>query len=299
MITYSSRPVQTLCFNEWKIDSFSNGLEKNIDPLTVKSFGEEWTAFHDFSPEEIEKLGQDYFDLLPADISNFIALDIGCGSGRWAAYLAKRLSFIEAIDPSSAVFAAKKLLLNKNYQNVRVTHASVDAIPFPDESFDLVYTLGVLHHVPDTEGAVKQCYAKVKRGGYFLLYLYYNLENRGLFFKGLFNLSTFVRKKVSSLKQKPKQMICNAIAAFVYWPLAKLTFVANIFSEKLASQIPLSYYRKTSFFVMRNDALDRFGTPLEKRFSKKQITDMLEVAGFVNIQFSQREPYWHVIAQRP
>ena len=50
---------------------------------------------------------------------------------------------------------------------------------------------------------------------------------------------------------------------------------------------------------MRNDALDRFGTPLEKRFSKIEITDMLAQAGFINIRFSSKEPFWHAIAQKP
>jgi hypothetical protein len=50
---------------------------------------------------------------------------------------------------------------------------------------------------------------------------------------------------------------------------------------------------------MRNDALDRFGTPLEKRFTKTEIEAMLKQCGLTKIQFSNNQPYWHVIAQRP
>ena len=63
-------------------------------------------------------------------------------------------------------------------------------------------------------------------------------------------------------------------------------------------KIPLSYYSDKSFHVIRNDSLDRFGTPLEQRFSEKQIRKMLELAGMTNIVFSQREPYWHVISKK-
>ena len=43
---------------------------------------------------------------------------------------------------------------------------------------------------------------------------------------------------------------------------------------------------------MRTDALDRFGTRLEKRFSKKQIKVMMEKAGLENISFSNSIPFW-------
>ncbi len=63
-------------------------------------------------------------------------------------------------------------------------------------------------------------------------------------------------------------------------------------------KIPLSYYSDKSFNNIRNDALDRFGTPLEQRFSKLQITKMMSEAGLSNIKFSDREPYWHAVGQK-
>ena len=62
--------------------------------------------------------------------------------------------------------------------------------------------------------------------------------------------------------------------------------------------MPLYYYIGKSLKVIRNDSLDRFGTPLEQRFSKTQIKLMLEINGFQNILFSEKMPYWHVLAQK-
>jgi SAM-dependent methyltransferase len=281
VVPYSSQPVETLLLNGEKLDSFLTSRERNLDLKTVQSFGEEWNVFNDFSKQEIQKIGNDYFDLLTIDCSNFVALDVGCGSGRWSLYLSPRVKFL------------------RDLKNIRVTQAGVDHLPFPDNTFDLVYSLGVLHHVPDTPSAIQHCFEKTKHGGYFLLYLYYNHENRGFIFRFIFRCSNLLRKIISLFPFGMKKVTCDLIASLIYWPLAKLSTIVALFSISLASKLPLSYYKKTGFFVMRNDALDRFGTPLEKRFSKSEIDKMLKHVGFVNIQFSPHEPYWHVLAQKP
>ena len=55
---------------------------------------------------------------------------------------------------------------------------------------------------------------------------------------------------------------------------------------------PLSYYKNLSFYTMRTDSRDRFGTNLEKRYTKKQIKNMLKKAGLYNIKFSKKAPFW-------
>jgi len=56
--------------------------------------------------------------------------------------------------------------------------------------------------------------------------------------------------------------------------------------------VPLSFYRDHSFYTMRTDARDRFGTPLEKRFTRSQIEKMMLDAGLKEIRFSESAPYW-------
>jgi hypothetical protein len=62
--------------------------------------------------------------------------------------------------------------------------------------------------------------------------------------------------------------------------------------------LPLFWYRNKSFYSLRTDALDRFGTRLEHRFTRKQIEEMLKNAGFRNIVFSDRAPFWCVSASK-
>lgn len=297
MIPYAQPPIKFLARQDQTLASFVASGEYNVDQKTVISFGEEWSKFRTFATNEIEKIGSDYFDLINQDTSKWVVLDVGCGSGRWACYLAPKVRFVEAVDPSLAVWVANEAL--SFYKNTRVTHASVESLPFEDNTFDLVYSLGVLHHVPDTLSAVQQCFKKVKSGGFFLVYLYYALDNRSAGYRLLFKMSDVARHLISRLPSQLKRLICDLIAVLVYVPFVGLSWLISFFSTRLANHIPLSYYRKTSFFVMRNDALDRFGTPLEKRFTKIQIEVMLKEAGFVNISFSEREPYWHALAQKP
>jgi len=292
-------PYKEKASNGIVIKSFINDFEQNIDWESVNSFGNEWARFNSFNEHEIVLIGNDYFDLVKSDILNpesTVALDVGCGSGRWDKFLSERVKFIEAIDPSKSAFIAANYL--KEHKNIRVSQASVDNIPFPDNTFDFVFSLGVLHHLPDTESAITNCYNKLKSKGWFLIYLYYNLENRNFILKGLFYTSSLMRILISRMPQKIKIIICDLIAIFVYFPLAKSAKFISLVSTKLSRQIPLNYYSKTSFTIMRNDALDRFGTPLEKRFSKADIENMLIKAGFKNITFSDNAPYWHAIAQK-
>ena len=64
------------------------------------------------------------------------------------------------------------------------------------------------------------------------------------------------------------------------------------------NNVPLSDYRNKSYYIMKNDALDRFGTKLEQRFSKLQITNMLHNAGFENVIFSDDTPFWTCISYK-
>jgi len=298
MIPYNQSSVSSIQAGKTRIDVFAS--EDNIDINTVESFGAEWSEFHTFNEDEIYNAGDNYFDIVPKSVLNKTtdALDVGCGTGRWSYYLADKVSFIECIDPSKAVVAASNLLRNKS--NVRISKASVDNIPFADATFDLVFSLGVLHHVPDTQKAICKCVDKLKANGYILLYLYYNLENRGVVFKTLFHLSNSIRWVVSKLPGFMKIVVCNILAVFFYMPFVWLSriLIQLKVSSKIVSRIPLSWYADKSFHIIRNDSLDRFGTPLEQRFSKQQITDMLVSAGCANIIFADNAPFWRVIAQK-
>jgi ubiquinone/menaquinone biosynthesis C-methylase UbiE len=270
---------------------------------TVSGFGDEWSRFdqEELSGDELQKIFNDYFKLFPWDLidpEKSTGIDVGCGSGRWARLVVSRVGTLHMLDASQEALNVAKNNLKKNSSNVFFHHASVEQIPVQDETLDFAYSLGVLHHVPDTGAGIKSIYKKLKPGAPFLLYLYYSFDNQPFWYRGIFKLSDLVRKVISRMPNSNRYICSQIIALFIYWPLSRFGYVLDKF-RIMPSSWPLEYYKDKSFYVMRTDALDRFGTQLEQRFSKVEIEEMLELAGFDNIEFSQSKPYWCVIAFKP
>ena len=270
------------------------GIKENFDEETVASFGDEWSHFNqsDLDAVEIETIYQGYFGIFPWDKlpKNAQGFDMGSGSGRWAKCVAPKIGLLNCIDPSiRAIEVAKKNLSRMG--NVRFHNATANDEILPKASQDFGYSLGVLHHIPDTQLALRGCVDMLKPGAPFLLYLYYRFDNRPFWFRMVWHLSEIPRAIISRLPDKIKPAFTDLLALLVYWPLARF----SKFLEKLGinvKSIPLSFYRNSSFYTMRTDSRDRFGTPLEQRFTRKEIKAMMEAAGLEDISFSDDEPYW-------
>ena len=272
---------------------------KNQDKNTVDGFGDEWSRFDqsDLPQAEQQLLFDEYFSVFPwKHISKeSTGFDLGCGTGRWAKSVAPKVKKLICIDPSSALDIAKKNL--SNFDNCVFDNATVDEMPMQDNSMDFGYSLGVLHHVPDTALGIKQCVKKLKIGAPLLLYLYYRFDNRPWWFRLIWFVTDLLRRIVSKMPYKLRYVSSQIISIIVYLPLARFA----LFLEKLnfnVSNFPLSSYKNLSFYTMRTDALDRFGTRLEQRFTRKEIKNMMQNAGLENIEFSNSKPFWVAVGYK-
>ncbi len=123
--------------------------------------------------------------------------------------------------------------------------------------------------------------------------IYYRFDNRPAWFRTIWKSSDVIRKVVSQLPHNLRFSVSQFLAATVYFPLARTAKIL----EKIGGNVekfPLSQYRNNSFYTMRTDALDRFGTSLEKRFTKNEIRHMMEECGSKNITFSETS-FWTAI----
>jgi SAM-dependent methyltransferase len=272
----------------------------NIDLPTVSGFGAEWSRFDQSAlpPAELQRAFQMYFGIFPWERlpPSAAGFDLGCGSGRWARLVAPRVGHLHCLDPSvEALAVAERNLAGQ--PNCTFHRAGVDELPFADDSLDFGYSLGVLHHIPDTTAGIRACVRKLKPGAPFLLYLYYAFDNRPPWYRWLWRSSDLARQVVSRLPDRPRFLAADLLAALVYLPLARAARLAEQLHLPVES-LPLSFYRNASFYAMRTDALDRFGTRLEQRFTAPQIRDMMTAAGLDHITFSDGPPFWCAVGYK-
>jgi hypothetical protein len=112
----------------------------------------------------------------------------------------------------------------------------------------------------------------------------------------IWRMSNIFRGLICRLPHSLRYFISQLLAALIYFPLARTALILEKLGVDVAS-FPLSQYRNNSFYVMRNDALDRFGTRLEKRFSRVEIRTMMERVGLENITFSTTS-FWTAVGFR-
>ncbi|HZC58222.1 MAG TPA: class I SAM-dependent methyltransferase [Xanthobacteraceae bacterium] len=273
------------------------GADHNVDPQVARGFGEEWSTFRQdedhLSEQQRRDIFADYFRIFPWALlppGGGSGVDVGCGAGRWSMLVAPRVAHLHVLDASPEALAVARQNL-KAASNVSFHAASVADMPLPDASLDFAYSLGVLHHVPDTQAAIEVIAGKLKSGAPFLVYLYYALDNRPAWYRALWRMSNAGRLVISRLPHPLRFIVSQTIAALIYWPLARTaTLLSRLGWSPRA--LPLSYYADKTFYVMRTDAYDRFCTRLEKRFTRAEIEAMLKCAGFMDIRFSDSEPFW-------
>lgn len=268
----------------------------SLDASTVEGFGFEWTAYDQVErdPESLDRSFERYFARFPwSELGDGeLALDVGCGSGRWAARVARRGFEVVALDASPAALR----VASRVAPAAHAVNASAVELPLRDDCVDFAFSLGVLHHLPDTAGALREIRRVLRPGAPFLVYLYYAFDNRPRWFRLLWTASDVIRRRVAELPDGARLRLTRVIAVAVYWPLARLSRLLERRGRDVG-RIPLSAYRDQPLYVMRTDALDRFGTRLEKRYTRDEMRSMLEAAGFGDVEFNPEWPHWCAVAR--
>lgn len=270
----------------------------NLDRSTIEGFGDEWSTYTQSDPASLEPTFRKYFSIFPWHLldSNSVGFDLGCGSGRWSYFVAPKVGSLYCIDASSKALSVARQNLAV-FENVIFENATIEDSSIPDLTCDFGYSLGVLHHIPDPLNALSSSVSKLKKGAPFLLYVYYNLEGKPLFFRTLWLLSDLFRKCISRLPFRLKVIITRIIAVLVYQPLALLSSCISSLGIP-TSNLPLSEYRGKTLNFMMTDSLDRFGTRLEIRFSKSELIHLMTSAGLERITISDSAPFWLAVGYK-
>jgi SAM-dependent methyltransferase len=143
---------------------------------TRDSFGYEWTRLyptHGQTQDEWQAerdIFLEYTRTVPSDFRRKFVLDAGCGNGRYAKLANDWGARVVAVDISAAVEIASTNLADR--ANVDVVQADLFKLPFRENTFDVVYSVGVLHHTPDAYGAFRAIQPLVRPGGFFSVFLH-------------------------------------------------------------------------------------------------------------------------------
>lgn len=253
---------------EWQsaIDSIPD-LDKFLDhqKKTAESFSYEWKYI--YKENDYEK--NNFFHFLSPflkekDLKGKLTLDIGCGSGRftkWAALSGTKVSF--GTDLGETVEVAYKL--TKHLANVCIVQADIYAMPFK-EIFDIAYSIGVLHHLPQPKQGFLKLPKVLKKGGKMLIWVYNRRGNaRALY---------FYEPMRSLLKHLPKPLLfklCYLPGGIVHGINMITHGLTALGAKGLAAKVPFSYYANFPFNMKLNDAFDVLATPKSNYYYKEEI----------------------------
>jgi len=156
------------------VDGVARFVEAPADETarrTQESFGYEWTHFTDWQPSGLRNFSDYFAGVDLASLRDAIVLDAGCGMGRHARQMAGHAAGVVALDFSQAIDQARRNV--DGLDNVICVQGDLFELPLAEESFDYVYSLGVLHHLAETEQALAALARRVRPGGRLRVYLYW------------------------------------------------------------------------------------------------------------------------------
>jgi SAM-dependent methyltransferase len=256
------------------------------------TFGEEWKAFPDML-SEYERIFPMYFDLVDiADLRQSRVCDLGCGIGRWSYFLKHRCRELVLLDFSEAIFVARENL--RDATNAVFFMGDLERLPFRDDFADLLFCLGVLHHL-ETD-ALRAVRALSRYAPRLLIYLYYAMDNRPAHFRAFLAAAMSLRAAVARVRDPLFRWGFAWTAALaLYMPFILAGRVLR--PVGLSRYVPLyEAYHWRGLTQIRQDAYDRFFTRIEQRHTRAQIMSLTDT--FRRVTVSDRLPYWHFLCER-
>ena len=267
--------------NHRRDDSTTVELKKR----TIQSFSYEWKTF----PTMYKQYRDQFLDWIrpvePDYFENKLVLDAGCGLGRHVYYSSEFGAEVVGMDISEAVEVAYEH--TNHLFNVHIVQADIYYPPFRDD-FDFVYSIGVLHHLPEPKEGFKSILTLLKAKGSIFVWVYGRENN---FF--MIKIVDPLRKITAKLPFEILNMLCIPVALLLHITTKIYEALGNVnLTKGLTRHLPYnSYFLQISNFCLehkRSIVFDFLSVPICNFYTREQLETWFVEAGLRDIQISWR-----------
>lgn len=253
----------------------SDGLLRFVESDSyAQSFGKEWNWFAETQldrPAQQQTESRETFaaktGFTPEDLNGKTVLDVGCGMGRFAEVASSWGARVVGVDLSVAAEAAQRNLGDR--PDAALLQADVFELPLRPESFDFIYSIGVLHHTPDTHAAFAQLPRLLRPGGRIAIWLYSNRRKAAYF------ASDVYRHATTRMSEERLLRLCKAVA-----PLGRLYRTRG--GKYLSALLPVSDHPEPEWRVL--DTFDWYAPKYQWKHEWSEVEGWFREAGLEDIR---------------
>ena len=261
-----------------------NGIVRFVDAQHyAASFGFQWHRYHktQLDHDEVRESEQHFLmktGLRPEELKGKLVLDVGCGMGRFAEVATRWGGRVVGIDLSAAAEVAARNLASRDFVALQ---ADVFALPFAAQSFDIIYSMGVLHHTPDCEAAVKALAKYLKPGGVLAVWLYSGYNK-------WYRFSDFWRRYTHKMRPETLHGILRIAVPFFYHldqGLRRVPVVGGPVAGAIHHVFPVNRQKEPEARML--DTFDWYSPKYQSKHTYEQVFRWFEAMGLEDLHVAE------------
>ena len=275
--------------NRWGLRDTTTQSPRLDQSRTKTAYGLQWNRFRIIRAEEDRVTFQNRTGLASADLAGKVILDAGCGMGRYLRIAGESsASLIVGIDLSRAVVAAREL--TQDLPQVAVIQGDLFRLPFAADTFDLIYSLGVIDHTPDPRRAFLSLARLLKPGGRIAIWVY---PRERAIVEWIMNVQRVISTRIPLCILEPLCHISAPIGALKrrlmssrHWIVQRLGVAAHL------ATIGVSMHPDPEVRVC--DTLDWYAPKYLSRHSPDEVASWFEEAGLIGVvDLNHNQVFYH------